>query len=87
MFLTSQVSGPTIVLDAAPAAQGGHMPEHIYIGRRNGIDWICYREPGDTARDFKRRAIQMRDALTLVTGRGEPPIETTGETVAEVKAS
>lgn len=39
----------------------------IKIGTRNGVEWICYREPGETDAEFAERAQQMREAF--VAGR------------------
>ena len=37
--------------------------QQVRIGRRNGIDWICYREPRDTDAQFEARVQQMRQAF------------------------
>lgn len=43
--------------------------QHVRIGRRNGVEWICYREPGDTDAEFAARIQQMREAY-LAQRRG-----------------
>lgn len=39
-------------------------PEGIYLGVRAGVRWYCWREPGESVRDWERRADEMRGALT-----------------------
>jgi len=43
--------------------------DRIVIGRLCGVEWVCYREPGESARGFERRAHQMRDAFQASSKR------------------
>jgi len=43
--------------------------DRIVIGRLCGVEWVCYREPGESARGFARPAQPMGDAFPASSKR------------------